>query len=76
MHAIGKRLKEALQLWERGPGEKRDKKAFQMALQPRLLEKERGGQMGATYQTILTYFDGSSTPSLVWPRPAVSAGCF
>ena len=68
MRTIGERLEEALRLWERPPKGKRDKKAFQEAIKPRL--EMRGGQMGITYQTILSYFDGSSTPSLEWLREA------
>jgi len=68
MRTIGERLEEALQLWEHPPKGKRGKKAFQEAIKPRL--QMRGGQMGITYQTILSYFDGSSTPSLEWLREA------
>ena len=68
MRTIGERLEEALQLWEHPPQGKRDKKAFQTAIKPRL--EMRGGQMGVTYQTILSYFVGSSTPSLEWLREA------
>ncbi len=68
MRTIGERLEEALRLWERPPKGKRGKKAFQEAIKPRL--QMRGGQMGITYQTILSYFEGSSTPSLEWLREA------
>ncbi len=68
MRTIGERLEEALRLWEHPPKGKRGKKAFQEAIKPRL--QMRGGQMGITYQTILSYFDGSSTPSLEWLREA------
>ncbi len=68
MRTIGERLEEALRLWEHPPKGKRGKKAFHEAIKPRL--QMRGGQMGITYQTILSYFDGSSTPSLEWLREA------
>ncbi|MBI4538933.1 MAG: hypothetical protein HY704_05415 [Gemmatimonadetes bacterium] len=64
MQAIGKRLEAALERWPNPPGGKRDKKAFAAAMEARL--RGRGGQKGVSYQSILSYLDGTSTPSLEW----------
>jgi hypothetical protein len=55
---VAKRLTNALEL--RG----REKKAFGLAMRNRL--SGRGGQKGVSYQTILSYFDGTYVPSLEW----------
>lgn len=66
MTNLGDRLGQRLPLW-RTAG-KRDKRAFTAEMAARLAD--RGGQQGVSYQSILSYFDGTQTPSVAWVTEA------
>lgn len=64
MNEIADRLSKALHFWADPKTGKSDKKTFQEIMQARF--EGRGGQRGVSYQSVLSYFDGSSTPSVEW----------
>lgn len=61
---ISARLNDALELW-REAGGIGGKKAFAELMQKRFAASP-SGQRGISYQTILSYFDGTYTPTLEW----------